>query len=150
MTSMLHSGYDSICSVFSCVCKFSAYSTDLAAERHIQLLRRGGCAGLQDIGTCAPEGKHMYLACSHICSFASRGDDRNAPVTLSLKTASKGGDNSPFTDMSHKCLLCKDDRWVWKYSMVHHRRTDYAVAVAVGSKDFVASAFCAKYDASEW
>eukprot|EP00904_Undaria_pinnatifida_P000333 jgi/Undpi1/102/HiC_scaffold_1.g00102.m1 len=71
------------------------------------------------------------------CTFAPRGDERNASVTLSLKMASKGSKHLPFNIVTLKCLFCKDDRWIWKYSMAHHVRTEYAVAVAVRSEDIV-------------
>ena len=114
----------------------------------------GFCGVAAGVGGCKtwvhvhPKGKKAPSVFS-TCTFAPRGDERNASVTLSLKTASKGSKHSPCTNVPLKCLFCQDDRWVWKYSMAHHVRTEHAVAVAVRSTDAVALAFRAKYDVSE-
>ena len=110
-----------------------------------------GVAGVEACKTWTrvhPKGKKTPSVFSS-CIFVPREDERNASVTLGLKTASKGSEHSPCINAPLKWHFCKDDRWIRKCSMAHHVRAEHAVAVAVRSKDLAALASRAKYDVSE-
>ena len=68
------------------------------------LVWRGGCGGLQDMGTRALEGENAPSVFSSGV-FAPMGDERNASVTLTVKAASKGSKHSPCTNVPAKCLF---------------------------------------------
>ena len=66
----------------SCVYKIGVHSTGHAGEQHMRLLCRGGCGGLQDMGTCASEGKKRRLACS-LAEVSLQGGTSETPPSCS-------------------------------------------------------------------
>lgn len=97
--------------------------------------------------TCAPEGdKRTFGVLKFI--FAPKGDGDGCPVTVSGSTLSKGRKPSPCTIVPLKCIVCEQDRWVWKYSMTNHVHTEHALPLAVSS-DSNDSVFRAKCNVSE-
>ena len=76
------------------------------------------------------------------CTFTPRGDERNASVTLSLQTASKGSKHS-------RALTCPSSASFAKMTVGYVSslwQTEHAVAVAVRLNDIVALSFRVKYD----
>ncbi|CAN0529812.1 unnamed protein product, partial [Laminaria digitata] len=71
-----------------------------------------------------PTGKKAPQVLSR-CGFAPKSDERLAAVTLSPKTVSKGSAHASCTKVPLKCLFCKEDRWVWKYSMAQHMQKEH-------------------------
>ena len=120
-------------------------------------LQESDTCGFSDVvfvGACktwvhmAPMAERAHSVSSG-CTFVPKGVERNASLTLRLKTASKGSKHSPCTNVPLMCQFFEDDRRIWNYSMAHHVKTEHTVAVTVTSTDLVALAFRPKYVVSE-
>ena len=89
MTSLLYSGYDSICDLTPVSCVYQTCTPQAFKE-----IDTCGFCGVAGVGACNtwvhvhPKGKKDAQRALQL-HFRSKGDERNAPVTLSLKTASK-------------------------------------------------------------
>ena len=69
---------------FRCSCMYiiGVCAAGLAGERHMRLLWCGGCGGLHDMGTCAPEGETMDQSCSP-AEFSLHGGTSELPSSRS-------------------------------------------------------------------